>query len=49
MGFLSQFFPAILMLLNFGILIGMLAYFFVLATRLVRAIERIADKYTDQE
>jgi hypothetical protein len=45
MGFL----PEILMLLYFCVLIGIISYFFVLATRLVRAIERIAEKYSSQE
>ena len=49
MGFLSQFFPAIMMLLYFCALIGIVVYFLVLGTRIVRAIERIADKYTSQE
>lgn len=49
MDFLGRLIPLILMLLYLGSILGIVAYFFVLATRLVRAIERIADKYSSQE
>jgi len=37
------------MLLYLGVIFSIVAYFLVLATRLVKAIERIAEKYTSQE